>query len=227
MLDLQQAKAALRKLFRWEPVVKLGALCRILKTRSRTSVFRRLKAVGYCSSFTHRGSYYTLRGVPQFDSCGLWRYRDVGFSQAGSLKATVLELVRSSPAGRTHRELQGLLGVRAHNELLDLTRADKLRREALSAARGSLYVSAEEARASEQLARRLQAGTSEEMPQSSLVIEVLLELLDAGTVDATPSEVARRLLARGVGATTSQVRQVFARYELGRKKGVRSPRSRR
>lgn len=226
MLDLQEAKAALRKLLRRTPAVRLEALCRTLKTRSRTSVFRRLKAIGYFSSFTHRGQYYTLREVPQFDSCGLWRYRDVGFSQAGSLKATVREMVHSSPAGRTHRELQSLLGVRAHNELLDLTRVEKLRREAL-ATRGSLYVSADKAHASEQIACRRKTGATSGMPQSSLVIEVLLELLDAATVDSTPSEVAQRLIARGVGATTDQVRQVFERYKLGRKKGVRSPRSRR
>lgn len=226
MLDLQQAKEALRKLLRRVPAVKLDALRRVLKTRSRTSVFRRLKAMGYFSSFTHRGRYYTLREVPQFDSFGLWRYRDVGFSQAGSLKATVREIVHSSPAGRTHGELQNLLGVRAHNELLDLTRAEKLCREALTA-RGALYVSADKTRACEQLARRLKADTTAGMPQSSLVIEVLLELLDAATVDATPAQLAQRLIARGVGATAEQVRQVFERYKLGRKKGVRSPRSRR
>lgn len=226
MLDLQEAKAALRKLLRREPAVTLDALCRALKTRSRTSVFRRLKVMGYFSSFTHRGRYYTLREVPQFDSFGLWRYRDVGFSEAGSLKATVREMVHSSPAGRTHRELQSLLGVRAHNELLDLTRTQELRREALKA-RGSVYVSADKALASEQIARRLQAGTAAGIPQSSLVVEVLLELLDAATVDSTPSEVAQRLIARGVASTTDQVRQVFHRYKLGRKKGVRSPRLRR
>ncbi len=226
MLDLQQAKQALRKLLRRVPAVKLDALCRVLKTQSRTSVFRRLKAIGYFSSFTHRGRYYTLREIPQFNSFGLWRYRDVGFSRAGSLKATVRTLVHGSPAGRTHGELQSLLGVRAHNELLDLTRTEKVRREALTT-KGALYVSADKSRASEQIARRLKADTTAGMPQSSLIIEVLLELLDAAMVDATPMEVAQRLIARGVGATAEQVRQVFERYKLGRKKGVRLPRSRR
>jgi hypothetical protein len=31
-----------------------------------------------------------LREVPQFDAFGLWRHRDVGFSRAGTLKATVV-----------------------------------------------------------------------------------------------------------------------------------------
>lgn len=226
MLDHRQAKAALQKLLQRTPAVELHELYRILKTRSRMSVFRRMKEVGYLSSYTHTCRFYTLRSIPQFDSFGLWHYRDVGFSRAGTLKGAVAEIVDSSPAGRTPRELQELLRVRVNNALLDLARARKIRRESSGGER-SLYVSADEARASEQLARRLQAGAAEATPQSSLVVAVLLELLDASTVDATPSEVARRLIARGVGATATQVRQVFARYELGRKKGVRSPRSRR
>ena len=226
MLDPQQAKAALRKLFQRTPAVMLDALCRTLETRSRTSVFRRLKALGYLTSFTHTGRYYTLPDVPQFDALGLWHYRDVGFSRAGSLKATVLELVDTSPAGRTHRELQELLRVRAHNELLDLVRAEKVQREAI-AARGALYVSVDRARACEQLERRLKSAAEPTMPVSGIVIEVLLELVHAAAVEATPGEVAQRLNARGVRVTVGQVREVFDRYKLGEKKGVRSPRSRR
>ncbi|MBI4679573.1 MAG: hypothetical protein HY748_18525 [Elusimicrobia bacterium] len=226
MFDTRQAKSALYKLFQRTPVVALAELYRTLKTRSRMSVFRRMKEVGYLSSYTHTCRYYTLRRIPQFDSFGLWHYRDVGFSRAGTLKGAVVDIVGSSPAGRTPRELHELLRVRVNNALLDLTRAGKVRREPSGGER-SLYLSADEARAAEQLARRLQGAATKGPAQADLVVEVLLELLDAATVDAAPAEVARRLIARGVGATATQVRQVFERYKLGRKKGVRSPRSRR
>ena len=226
MLDLRQAKVALQRLFRRTPVVKLRELYRTLQTRSRMSVFRRMKEVGYLSSYTHTCRFYTLDGIPRFDAFGLWHHRDVGFSRAGTLKASVVDLVDASPAGRTPRELHELLRVRVNNALLELARARKIRRESSVVGR-SLYVSVDEARASEQLARRLTAGATEGKPPSDLVIEVLLELLDGATVDAMPAEVAQRLIARGVVATAEQVRQVFERYKLGRKKGVRSPRSRR
>jgi len=226
MIDLQQAKTALHRLFQRTPVVELHELCRTLKTSSRMSVFRRMKQVGYFSSYTHTCRYYTLQTIPQFDSLGLWHFRDIGFSRAGTLKASVVDLIDSAPAGRTPRELHELLRVRVHNALLDLVRVKKIRRESSRAAR-SLYVSADAERASGQLACRLKAGVPGSMPQSSLVIEVLLELMDAATVDATPAEVAQRLSVRGVGVTSDQVRQVFERYKLGRKKGVRLPRSRR
>ncbi len=224
MLDPLQAKNALRKYFRRTPVVELDTLFEILQTRSRMSVFRRMKEVGYFSSYTHAGRFYTLREVPQFDAFGLWRHRDVGFSRAGTLKATVLESVDQSPAGRTQVELQELLRVRVFNALLELVRAEKVRREAV-ASRGSLYVSTEKTRASEQLERRLKAGAT--TTASTLVIEVLLELLHGATVAAGPVEVAQRLSARGLNITVEQVREVFDRYKLGKKKGALSPRSRR
>lgn len=230
MLDLSQTKATLRKLFRRVPAVKLDELYRVLKTRSRTSVFRRLKAAGYFSSFTHRGRYYTLQEVPQFNSLGLWHYRNVGFSRVGSLKTTVRELVRSSPVGRTQRELQDLLGVRAHNELLDLTRTQELHREAL-AARGSIYVSADKSLGAKQLAHRKAQGMGPDSPAAALVpatvIEVLLELLRTAAAEATPLEVAQRLSARGHPVTVEHVRDIFDRYKLGGKKGAHSRRSRR
>ena len=226
MLEPQQAHAALRKLLRKTPVVELDALYRTLETRSRMSVYRRMKEAGYLSSYTHAGRFYTLRDIPQFDAFGLWHYGDVGFSRARTLKATVLEAVEQSPAGRTHVELRDILHVRVFNTLLELVRAEKIRREAL-ASRDSLYVSADKARGADQLARRLAGSAGEGLPASGLVIEVLLELVQAATVEATPAEVAQRLAARGVGATDEQVGQVFERYKLGRKKGVRSSRSRR
>jgi hypothetical protein len=222
MLDPMQAKNALRKLFRRTPVVELDALLETLQTHSRMSVFRRMKEVGYLSSYTHAGRFYTLREVPQFDAFGLWHHRDVGFSRAGTLKATVVEAVDQSPAGRTHAELQELLRVRVFNTLLELVRAEKVRREAL-ASRGALYVSADKTRASEQLERRLKAGST--TTASILVIEVLLELLHGATVEARPAEVAQRLNTRGLSIAVEQVREVFDRYKLGEKKGARSQRS--
>lgn len=224
MLDPLQAKNALRKLFRRTPVVELDALFETLETRSRMSVFRRMKEAGYLSSYTHSGRFYTLREVPQFDAAGLWRHRDVGFSRAGTLKATVAEAVEQSPVGRTHAELQEILRVRVFNTLLELVRAEKVRREAL-ASRGALYVSADKTRASEQLQRRLKAGST--MTASTLVIEVLLELLHGAAVEARPVEVAQRLSARGLSIPVEQVREVFERYGLGEKKGARSQRWRR
>lgn len=225
MLDPQQAQAALRRLFQKHPVANLSTLLRTLQTSCRMSVFHRLKAVGYFSSYTHAGRYYTLRDIPQFDSRGLWRFGNIGFSRRRTLKASVAELVRSSPDGQTHRELELLFGVPVFNTLLHLLRAKAIRREPLSS-RASVYLDADPAHGAKQLRRRLEGGKQSPPTASARVIEILLELLRSAQVELSPPEVAKRLAARDFAVSVDEVREVFTRYGVGEKKGVRSPRLR-
>ena len=86
MLTLNDARHALSRLFRRRPVADLDALFAVLDTQSRMSAFRRLSAIGYHSSYSHNGRYYTLHDLPRFDLEGLWQYDGIGFSRHGSLK---------------------------------------------------------------------------------------------------------------------------------------------
>src|SRR5437870_1792949 len=108
---------ALHKLFRTRPVALLSDLRKALQTPSRTTVFRVLSSVGYLASYCHAGryEYYTLKRIPQFDPRGLWHYRQIGFSSQRTLRATLVHLVETSPAGQTHEELQDVLLLRVHN----------------------------------------------------------------------------------------------------------------
>ena len=89
MLDPDASRLALERLFAHRPVADLVQLGRALGTRSRMSMFRRLSSLGYLSSYTHTGRFYTLVSIPAFDADGLWRYEGIGFSRDGTLKATV------------------------------------------------------------------------------------------------------------------------------------------
>src|SRR6266550_3561358 len=117
---------ALHKLFRTRPVALLSDLRKALQTPSRTTVFRVLSSVGYLASYSHAGRYYTLKRIPQFDPRGLWHYRQIGFSSQRTLRATLVHLVETSPAGQTHEELQDVLLLRVHNTLRLLVRAREL-----------------------------------------------------------------------------------------------------
>ncbi len=93
MLDKKSTAKALRNLFHRDHVAAMDDLFRALDTQCRMSVFRRLKEIGYRTSYTHCGRYYTLENIPKFDERGLWFYQDVGFSKSGTLKATLKTLV--------------------------------------------------------------------------------------------------------------------------------------
>lgn len=214
--------------FGWKQVERVLRRSRVLDLmapggggRSRRSLFRDLARLHYLTSYTHAGRYYTLRDIPSFDAYGLWAFREIGFSQNGTLKATVAALVQSSQSGYDHQELKSLLRVRVHNTLVDLTRAGKIRRA--GSRRLYVYVSADPARADEQVnARRMfdfkRAPDTRSPLGTEVVIAVLVEALHIGDVRVESGVVADRLTIRGIVVTREQVEDILAPYGLGKKK---------
>jgi len=215
-------------LFRKTPVLEMRALERAVGDRSRRSLFRDLDALGYLSSYTHTGRYYTLAAVPDFDADGLWRYQGIGFSREGSLKATLRRLVEAAEAGRTQRELQLRLGVRVHNPLLDLVAHQRVSRAPIAGE--YVYVAAARARATAQLAARqalVAAGVALAAPPApTLEVEVLLEVIHGARLPAPDAAtVTARLGARGIRASVAEVAAVLARHGLKKTAPSRSRRS--
>lgn len=226
MLDSTSSAKALRSLFRRFLVADIDELFRTLDTRSRMSVFRRLREVGYRSSYTHSGRYYTLEDIPRFNERGLWFHQDVGFSRCGTLKSTLIALVDTEPVGFTHEELEGLLHLRVHNTLLDLVRVGRVGRDPFDGA--YLYVSPSLERAAEQKEKRRKGRCAPAPLPPPTVIEVLVEALQAGRIRVSASLVAARLQARGLCVAVEQVEGVLAQYgvETGKKMAQGSKRSR-
>jgi hypothetical protein len=216
MLDQVASKKALKRLFRRFGVADLDTLSRTLDTKSRMSIFRRLKDIGYLSSYTHAGGFYTLAHIPQFDEYGLWLHQGIGFSKAGTLKATILKLVETAPSGFTHTELNHLLRVKVHNTLLSLVREGHIGREHIEQA--YLYISMEPGAAAEQISqRRMQVAESDkgiDILPITTVIEVLIETIHAGKLRVAPKLISQRLATRGCSVTTRQIEQVFAQYVI-------------
>ncbi len=229
MLEPDASRITLERLFAQRPVADLTQLSRALGTRSRMSVFRRLSALGYLSSYTHTGRYYTLASVPEFDADGLWRWEQAGFSRDGTLKATVQRVVETSGAGHTQRELQLQLGVRVHNPLLELVEDKRLRRESVEDEYVYVYVAAERGRAAAQLERRrAPAGDATVPPGPALEVEVLLEVIHGVRLpEPDAAKLAARLAARGIRASVAEVAAVLEHHGLKKTPPSRSRRSKR
>lgn len=210
-----------QRVLRRNQVLDMRALAGQTGGRSRRSLFRDLARLNYLTSYTHAGRYYTLRDIPSFDAYGLWVFREIGFSRAGTLGATVTALVESSVAGYDHRELRSLLRVRVHNTLVSLAREGQIRRE--GSRRLYVYVSAEPSRADEQMRARLATGgkgapVTIGPPGTETVIAVLVEALHIGDVRVESAVVADRLTIRGIVVSREQVEDILAPYGLGKKK---------
>jgi hypothetical protein len=217
-------------LFRRKLVVKLDELRRVLRTTSRTTVFRVLAKVGYFTSYSHAGRYYTLRHIPKFDGNGLWFCGEVRFSVHKTLRATIVPLVCKAPAGYTHDELALILGLRVHDTLRSLVRARQLEREHIDTV--YVYFDADSNRRNAQREQRWRSTTAvltaRPPPPLNLlqIVEVLLAVIKTRTVEAVV--IGARLRACGIDVSNEQVQTIFEHYGLEKKTAhSRSPRLRR
>ncbi len=103
-----------------------------LGTRVDLTVFRKLRELGYRTSYSHRGRYYTLTGIAQFGDSGLWSYRSVWFSRFGTLVNTAEVFVTGSELGYFAEELDNVLHVGTKAALLKLYRRGQVHREEVS-----------------------------------------------------------------------------------------------
>lgn len=221
MLTQPDAQKTLRTLFKKKRVARLVEIYTALQTTSRMSVFRRLRELEYLSSYSHGGRFYTLPSIAHFDTQGLWRYEDIGFSRFGTLKDTLIPLIDLSIAGKIHEELERQLGIRVHNSLLDLVRCAKISREATAGQ--YVYLSIDPDRAQQQLACRHEqrADRVQDLLPDGMVIEVLAEIIRANTVDIDEPTILARLVARGIDISAAQLSQVCTRLALKKTPAVR------
>ena len=153
----------LADLLRRDIVATLPDLAAALGQPSPSTVFRKLKQLGYLSSYSHRGRFYALRECARFDSSGLWSHNGIRFSSRGTLRATARALVDSSATGFRPAELDALLGVRTIDALARLARDGHIARARVQ--RRSLYCSTDAARRERQIAaRRIQAAGPAALP---------------------------------------------------------------
>ena len=117
-----------------ERIATLAELKKVLSTTGTMTVFRKLKALEYLSSYSHRGKYYTLKEIPDFDERGLWSWHSVWFSKYGNLVETSREFVEESESGYTAHELESILHVECKRALLKLYREERLARATIGGA---------------------------------------------------------------------------------------------
>jgi hypothetical protein len=126
----------LRSFLQEQKIASLPQLKQALGTTATMTVFRRLKELGYQTSYSHRGKYYTLAEIPKFDSWGLWCCRSVWFSRHGNLLQTCRHFIEQAEAGLTAGELESLLHVEVKHPLLQLYHRKQVTRKEMD----GLYV---------------------------------------------------------------------------------------
>jgi len=170
-----------------------------------------LNEAGYYSSFTHNGAWYTLRSIPSFGRDGLWFYRDIGFSHAGSLTNTLIELTSRSPSGMTAEELGEKLRCRCHTILVQLCRHGRLERQ--KQGRSYVYIAVDSVIAASQR----QAMAMKSMPANQLPAEIaVLVLVEFIKNPRSSFEHLAKAIAevKGITVDLAQIKRLFVAQGL-------------
>jgi len=162
MNTVRYALQPLRDLFLRLHAVTMPEMKAALGSEVDQTVFRKLIQLGYRTSYSHRGGFYTLDSVARFDEDGLWGCRGAWFSRHGTLLATAQRLVGEAAAGYFAHELEARLHVSVKDALHQLVNQRRLDRQLLGPL--YLYTAADRVRRQEQWATR-QAQVQARDPQ--------------------------------------------------------------
>jgi hypothetical protein len=153
---------ALLPLFRRRRIVTMEEMKAALGTAVERTVFRKLQEFAYHSSYSHRGKFYTLDALAEFDDRGLWTCRGARFSRFGTLIDTAEQLVTRSDRGCLASELAGELQAPVKEPLLKLVSARRLVRKEVAG--HYVYCATDLAKRTEQLHLRHTPVTAETLP---------------------------------------------------------------
>ncbi len=175
-------------------IATLDQLKNELFTGSTMTVFRKLKSLAYLSSYSHRGKYYTLNSIPEFDETGLWSFNSIWFSKYGNLIETAIEFVDQSRAGFSAQELAQILNVEVKHPLLSLFKKKRIYRKKISSI--FIYFSPDRSKRQQQIALRKSSDSLTELDQS-YEIDVFRDELKAAIIlfYSLLNEKQRRLYA--------------------------------
>ena len=179
-------------------IATLAELKQALGTLATMTVFRKLKALGYLTSLSHRGKYYTLADIPRFDEQGLWSHQSVWFSRDGTLVATAQRLVEEASAGLTATELHAFLPVEVKEALLRLYRQERIDREEIGG--GYVYFSRDSGIRRNQKMRRLERPAAWELGESLIGEDLPPELKAAMILFFSLLDERQRRLYAGLEA---------------------------
>jgi hypothetical protein len=184
------------------------------------SVRRFLSEVGYYSSFTHNGAWYTLRSIPRFGKNGLWFYCDIGFSRTGSLIKTLIALVTESPAGMSAEMLGETLRCRCHGILVNLWRKGNVQRQKIGRRQvyfaGDLHIAE----------RQREAWTAQHLPKARFSAEIAVLVLAEfiRSPDSSFDQLAEKIAqSKKVTVRPEQIEHLFDQHDLKKRCRLRNP----
>ena len=171
MRPIEFSAEAIVALLRKRKIATMSQLMAALGTRSRRTVFRKLRELPCRTSYSHRGRYYTLEEIAESDESGLWSYQDIWFSAYGTLLSTAAAVVAAGESGYFVDELDNALHVGTKDALRKLVTDLRLTRERVMGQ--FLYCAADKDQRRRQLLSRrallVEPGAAGPLPEAAIM----------------------------------------------------------
>ena len=103
---VQKTQILLKK----EKIFTLSHLVSLLGCSSRAAQTKLQQWQTY-TSYNKNSKYYAMPDIPNFNVHGLWHYKGISFSKNGSLKNTVIHLIRGSDSGLSGTQIGKLVNL--------------------------------------------------------------------------------------------------------------------
>jgi hypothetical protein len=208
----------LKELFKINIAMDMDYLLR--KTgSSRITILRRLKDIGYQTSYDHNGKYFALPEFLNFDTSGLFEHNGIHFFKNGGLQELIIHEINSSEKGYNAEELSSRIKTRVSNQLRQFTKKGMIVRKKYSEA--YIYFSIDETYQQKQISNREMelkiSSTPEDINVSNekITIKILLEILK--NPEAEPHEIGKSLREGGLKITDAFIINIFEKYDIQKK----------
>ena len=212
MVNIDTDKKAIRAIHQ-KKIIAIDYLASLLNSSIKTAR-RRLKLWQAITSYNMNGRYYTLLGIPDFDSNGLWQHRQVRFSQHGNLKNTIIALVNQSKAGLDASEASDLLGISVRSFLSSLQKHPDFKREKIQGR--FVYFSAVQKDGIKQKEYRYAMTKTRQLPSDIEAITILVETIKNPNLSI--DQLALKLQKNNYRISSESIENLFSYHGLSIKK---------
>jgi len=125
----------LKEIFKESKVLTLDQVSKMRECSIRT-VQRQFAELAVYRSYNKNSRYYTLAGIPKFNTNGIWGYQGILFSKFGDLRKTVQHLIADSEYGLSGNEIGDIVGLQPRSFMQHFREMDGIFREKY----GGVYV---------------------------------------------------------------------------------------
>lgn len=214
MIDPEKENKAIMS-FKRKKTMTVQELSKLMDC-SIPTIRKRLVRWKVCTSYNKNGRFYVMPEIPKFDKKGLWNYRGIRFSRFGTLKQTVIQLVKASENGLSASEIGSLVGLDPRSFMLQFRNIAEIRREKIEgkyiyfSSANTEYIAQKEKREAAVREKLLQ------LPSDSEATLILVDIIKHP--NTTIEDSVRRLRRKGMALREKTIRNLLNFHKIILKK---------